>query len=263
MEEEKKNNKECCQEFGAFNFFTIFEKYGILPYESKKKQMDKKKMMFDKCVFYDCGHGGIHPQTGQYTTPETTGKKFHHDNGLQYHGNGWFYEGVKNRTYGWRVMELLREAGVNVIEVSHPYEDNSLASRVNIANEYHKNVMPGIYVSEHSNAAPGNARGFSVWTSIGETKSDELAEKFHQMYEIEFEQYHNPRKIYAREDLSDGDHDYEANFYVLSNTVMPAVLMENLFFDHPQDANALISQNYKERYCKLQAEWIIWALKNS
>jgi N-acetylmuramoyl-L-alanine amidase len=224
----------------------------------------EKKTLFDKCVFYDCGHGGFDPVSGEYTTPPTTGKKFHHDNGLQYHGDGWFYEGVKNRTFGWRVMELLREAGVNVIEVSHPYEDNSLASRVSIANEYHKNVMPGIYISEHSNASgPHTARGFSVWTSKGQTKSDVLADKFYKMYVDEFETSFNPHRVHARGDMTDGDHDYEANFYVLSNTVMPAVLMENLFFDQPQDANALISEGYKERYCKLQAAWILWALKNS
>jgi len=38
-----------------------------------------------------------------------------------------------------------------------------------------------------------------------------------------------------RYDLTDGDKDKEAEFYVLRRTACPAVLVECLFFDNPED----------------------------
>jgi len=61
-------------------------------------------------------------------------------------------------------------------------------------------------------------------------------------------------RIRQMSDLKDGDTDYEANFYVLINTVMPAVLLENLFFDNYADASLLMDKKYFEYYTRLQAD---------
>jgi len=92
---------------------------------------------------------------------------------------------------------------------------------------------PAFMFSLHNNAAGMgdkwmNAHGFSVWTTKGLTKSDKCAD-------IIFEKLrkHLPDIPY-RHDTSDGDHDYEANFTVLTSR-HPSVLLEYLFQDNQAD----------------------------
>jgi N-acetylmuramoyl-L-alanine amidase len=214
----------------------------------------------DYCVFYDAGHGAKEPGTEEYTTAPNKLFDFKDYVGRQYakfHQGSIFLEGVKNRIVAELVINELEKQNINVIRVYHPWKDTSLKHRVALADYYHNNIQKGMYVSEHSNAHNTKARGFSIWTSKGRTKSDFLADKFHQMYAEEFRDI---PQIKVRSDKSDGDHDYEANFYVLRETDMPSVLFENLFFDNYEDAMLLIDINYITRYAKLQAKWIIWCL---
>ena len=46
--------------------------------------------------------------------------------------------------------------------------------------------------------------------------------------------------------MSDGDPDYEENFYVLKKTSCPAVLTENFFQDNKDDVEWLSSEEGKE-----------------
>jgi N-acetylmuramoyl-L-alanine amidase len=204
-----------------------------------------------KVIFLDAGHGGIDPSTFKYTTKNA--KQFKHNKG-QFHDGNMFFEGVKNREYCSLLHERLVECGITVIPVYHPYLDTPLSNRVNMANVYHKNICEGIYVSEHSNAANTKARGFSVWTSIGQTKSDVYADILLEEYKNTFGEI---KSIRIREqDYKDGDGDYESNFYVLRNTDMPAILTENLFFDQYDDAMMLMSDWYKETYVECLVRWI-------
>lgn len=200
-------------------------------------------------VFYDCGHGGIHPNTGQYTTAPS--KMFKHKDFT-------FYEGVKNREYGKMVIQKLTAKGILVVPVFHEYLDTPLSRRTFIANTYHSNISKGILVSEHSNATRNhNAKGFSIWTSPGRTQSDVFASEFMRMYELEFK-----GEVRVLKDMSDGDADYEAKFHMLAKSDMPAILMENLFFDNETDVKKLLDNDYKERYTTLQANWIEWCVNN-
>jgi len=202
-------------------------------------------------VYLDAGHGGISPVNKEYTTAPS--KQFHFKTDVMHH-QGWFYEGVKNREYINRIYQILSDRGnVVPIIVNHDWIDTPLHNRVQLVNYMHNTLqMKGIYFSEHSNAAPGNARGFSVWTSKGETTSDKLADLMIKYYKKSF----NTSGIRIREDKADGDSDYEANFYVLRKTDMPAVLSENLFFDNLEDAKLLMDTDYKEKYCEMVAEWL-------
>lgn len=204
-------------------------------------------------VFLDAGHGGINPD-GKYTTAPS--KMYTHKMPFNQSGDVVFYEGVKNRLYCNTLYKKLASAGVNVVKVYHDYEDVSLANRVNVANTYHNLISKGIYVSEHSNAtSEGKARGFCAYTSRGNSTSDVLAQRFIENYKKEFPQY----RILA--DMSDGDLDQEADFYVIKNTMMPAVLFENLFFDNLEDAKVLYDATYMQRYTDLQFDWIVESLR--
>jgi N-acetylmuramoyl-L-alanine amidase len=96
------------------------------------------------------------------------------------------------------------------------------------------NWRPDLFVSLHCNAAAsGAARGFEVWTSVGETKSDQAAEliinEFHKAF---------PDRV-LRRDFSDGDQDKESDFCVLAGTLGPAVLVELGFLTNAEEARWL------------------------
>lgn len=205
--------------------------------------------MKNKVIFYDCGHSGLDPVTKKYYTAPSKMIKFSEED--------IFYEGVKNREYGRLAMKKMMDRGITVVPVFHDYLDTPLWKRTKLANDYHTLIQNGIYFSEHSNATPKhNARGFSIWTSPGKTFSDVIADKFIEMYSEKFKQ----TSIRVMKDLSDGDADYEAKFHVLTETKMPSVLFENLFFDNVHDVKLLRQKKYMESYTTLQADLAEWAV---
>ena len=66
-------------------------------------------------------------------------------------------------------------------------------------------------------------------------------------------------RIKYRPSRSDGDPDREANFFVLKNTAMPAILIEHLFFDNFDDASLLMDDEIVERFAEAQVRTIIEA----
>lgn len=99
--------------------------------------------------------------------------------------------------------------------------------------------MNVILISIHCNAAGNgqwlNARGWSAFTSRGETRADIIANFLYNEAEKQFVGH----KI--RKDMSDGDPDWEEGFYILRKTVCPAVLTENFFQDNKEDVEYLLS----------------------
>lgn len=201
------------------------------------------------CVYLDAGHGGMSPE-GIYTT--APGKMYAHDSG-EFHQGSFFYEGVWNRQLTSRVASKLDKLGITYIEVSHEYLDLSLEYRVNKANWYHRNFKQGIYISNHANASESHqARGFEVYTSPGLTGADAMAERHWQNVKDILGD-----RINYRPDTRDGDADREAGFYVLQKTLMPAMLIEHLFFDNAEDARLLIQDEYIEYFAEAQVRTII------
>lgn len=205
--------------------------------------------MSDFCVFLDAGHGGLDPSGGYTTAPA---KQFFHDTGT-FHNGGWFYEGVWNRRLTARVEEKLASLGIPFVRVYHPWLDMPLQWRVDQANWYHRNFKKGVFVSSHANASGNHrARGFEVYTSPGTTRSDRLAELLWEQVEGLLGD-----RIRMRSDTSDGDHDKEARFFVLTKTLMPAILIEHLFFDQPDDARLLMDEEVVERFAEAQVRAIL------
>lgn len=206
-------------------------------------------MKEDFCVYLDAGHGAL-DENGRYVTAPS--KQFKHSRGT-FHGDGWFYEGVWNRTLVNEVAKKLKGLGIMYKIVSHDYLDFPLKYRVDIANWYHRNYKQGIFISTHSNAANGQARGFEVYTTRGTTKSDAFAELIWE----EAKDLLGDDDIRFRADTADGDHDRERNFYVIKNTVMPAVLIEHLFFDNYEDAQLLMDGLIVDKFAEMQVRAII------
>ncbi|MGB3587712.1 MAG: N-acetylmuramidase domain-containing protein [Tunicatimonas sp.] len=194
----------------------------------------------------DAGHGGM---TGdQYNTQ---GKQYTFNDGTQ------IYEGVINRKIGQQLINLLDEAGIPYHNLTvNKEEDVSLPDRVNLANQLYERNNSYYFLSIHSNAAshrisgPGErASGFEVWTSVGQTKSDELATVAAKWYKREFPEFK------FRQDMLDGDEDREKKhqsdtFYVLRKTLGSAFLVENLFYDNRLDAEFLLSSQGQRRIAR-------------
>ena len=102
-------------------------------------------------------------------------------------------------------------------------------------------------ISVHANAAGNgtqwmNARGWSVWTTKGVTKSDAIATIFWEEANKLLPKY----RMTMRKDNSDGDPDYEANFTIIYKALCPAILTENLFYDNKVDVDFLMSDLGRE-----------------
>jgi len=175
-------------------------------------------------VIIDCGHGGI--IDGKYVTAPNKMHKFH--DGLT------IYEGVINRAIGSKLEARLQEADIDFFSLNtHDQKDMPLSVRTDTIND-----IAGTHdwlLSIHSNA--GGGRGFEVFTSVGETYSDQLADIIASHYKSFFPEFR------FRQDMSDGDTDKEANFWMLRKTKCPAVLVENLFFDNYTEAKYLLSED--------------------
>lgn len=109
-----------------------------------------------------------------------------------------------------------------------------------------------IYVSVHVNASgvDGNwhkPHGWSVYTSIGQTKADVLADWLWTAAKDVLPEGMNT----MRADRSDGDVDFEASLFVLNRTSCPAVLTENFFMDNEEDLAFLESEEGKEAIVSL------------
>ena len=102
-----------------------------------------------------------------------------------------------------------------------------------------------ILISIHVNAAGNgskwlNATGWGVFTCSGQTESDRLAEC---LCEAAIKNFPGRR---IRTDFSDGDSDWEEQFYILRKSWCPAVLTENFFMDNHSDLEYLQSRAGKQ-----------------
>ena len=179
-------------------------------------------------VLIDCGHG-----------IDTPGKKS---------PDGSFLEYLWNRQVGDLALTGLRARGFDADLVVTETNDISLRARAMRVNKVcdREGTDNVILVSIHANAAGNgkswmNATGWCCYTSPGKTKSDTLAECFYDVFSRVF-----PDKK-MRRDLSDGDSDQEENFYILTKTKCPAVLLENFFFDNREECAWLLLEDTKKR----------------
>lgn len=191
-------------------------------------------------LILDRGHATLDDQ-GKYITP---GKQFIFPDKLH------VYEGYENQKYIEALGLLAQLNGFKVIYTVHPSSptDPSLNSRVKLANQS-KNATTSLFISVHNNA--GGGEGTEIFTSIGKSKSDLIAESILNEIKVLFPN----RKI--RSDLKDGDKDKEDNFYVIKNTSMPAILIEYGFFDNRKDYEFLSNKDNIDKLARATIDGIL------
>lgn len=173
--------------------------------------------------------------------------------------DGLFREYAYAREIADSIVRVLKAKGYDAERIVHETEDVPLSERARRVNEicgkFGKNNV--ILVSIHCNASGNgsqwmNARGWSAYTSKGNTKADALASC---LYASAAE--HFPAGIKIRSDWSDKDPDWEENFYILQKTKCPAVLTENFFMDSKEDIEFLNSPDGRKAIVALHVDGII------
>lgn len=173
-----------------------------------------------------------------------------------------FFEYKWNREIAEPLVERLKDLGYDAELIVPEITDISLGERVRRVNNICSKLGAGnvILVSVHANAA-GNGkewlsgRGWSAYTTKGTTKSDIFAEYLYKAAEKNFV----GKKL--RKDMSDGDSDQEANFYIIKNTNCPAVLTENFFYDNVEDVKYILSEEGREAVIQTHIDGIIDFIK--
>jgi N-acetylmuramoyl-L-alanine amidase len=160
--------------------------------------------------------------------------------------DGSFLEYLWNRQIADLVLTRLRASGMDADLVVTETNDITLRTRAMRVNRVCDRLGAAnvLLVSIHANAAGNgkswmNATGWECHTSPGKTRSDELADTFYKSFESAF-----PEKR-MRRDWSDGDSDWESNFYILTKTKCPAVLLENFFYDNRSECAWLLLEGTK------------------
>lgn len=194
----------------------------------------------------DNGHGGI--IDGVYQTSGKRSPKW--EDGTQ------LFEGEFNRAVVKRVVKLCEKAGIECINLVDTEEDLSLRWRTDKANDIYRERQQTdgkkcIYVSVHANGfSKESAHGWSVYTTVGETKSDKIAQVLHEKAKAEFPTHK------MRMDNRDGDADKESNFWVLRKVVMPSILSENFFMTNREESRLLLSEEGRDRIAKIHFQMI-------
>lgn len=172
--------------------------------------------------------------------------------------DGAFREYKFARDMAAEIVRQLKIRGVEAERIVPEETDVPLSERVRRVNAYCDRLGADnvALVSIHCNAAGDgtkwmNARGWSAYTSRGQTRSDKLATALCKAAHRRLE------GLKIREDYSDGDADLEAGFYILTRTRCAAVLTENLFMDNREDVEFLESPESIEAISMLHVDGIL------
>ncbi len=158
-------------------------------------------------------------------------------------GRTRFFEFEFNRDIVRLIREELDKRGVRYfITVPEVDIDDFLKGRVDRANNLQSD-LPKIFVSIHANAGPtptpdawSPANGIETWFFHGSKRSQKLAAVF-QKYLVEYTGFRN-RQIKSQP---------EGQFYVLRNTIMPAVLTENGFYNNKTEVIELMKPEVRKK----------------
>jgi len=178
-------------------------------------------------ILLDAGHGGY--VEGVTQTP---------DRGL-YNGLSSFSEGAYNRMIVSMIAFNLSSKNVPFHVVTPENEDIPLGLRVMRVNAIAGKYRPHncFLLSVHQNGyKKKSVSGFELFTSIGQTRSDDYAEHIASHFERRFP---NRKKRWYQ--VIPGKRSKEANFAVLTKTSCPAVLTEWEFMTNPAGRKYLLS----------------------
>lgn len=158
--------------------------------------------------------------------------------------DGKHKEYLWSRKVGKALAERLKQEGFGVAFTNTGDTEIGLSRRKAIADKLDTPLGGAKFlISLHNNAAGigtewSLARGFEIYTSKGQTRSDLFATVIFEQLQKDFPTTDGYKH---RTDGSDGDLDKEANFTVLMGNTYWAVLLEWLFQDNLEDVELLMN----------------------
>ena len=169
--------------------------------------------------------------------------------------DGRFLEYEWTREIADSVVRGLQNMGHTALWLTPEETDVPLKERVRRVNQYcdqfgKENVC---VISIHCNAAKNDgkwhdARGWSCYTSRGQTAGDRLADSLYLAASIHLVGHQ------LRRDWSDGDPDFEADFYLLKHTKCACVISECGFMDNKESLRYLESDEGKIAFTNLHID---------
>lgn len=178
----------------------------------------------------DNGHGGI--INGVYQTKGKRSPKL--DDGRQ------LFEGEYNRAVTRILCNMLEDNGIEYFNLVPELEDISLKERVKRANNINSLNGRSIYISIHANANGtdwNSAHGVETYFYEKDGKKSLTGEHLAKLLHPEFV------KSASRRDRGIKG----ANFYVLRNTSMPAILTESPFMTNKDEAKLMLELDFRQR----------------
>lgn len=171
--------------------------------------------------------------------------------------DGKLREAVFNREIARRIVLDLQDRGLDAVLLVPEIEDISLKERCRRVNSWcmehgrENAILVSIHVNAYGNGEEWtHPRGWSIYTSKGRTAADRLA-----TYIFEAAKKYLP-DMQMRCDLSDGDADFEEDFYILRHTLCPALLSENGFMTNEEECRWLQTREAKQAIVDLHVEGI-------
>ena len=182
--------------------------------------MKVQKFPSKTLVILDAGHG-----------IDTPGKR-----SPIWSNNTQLFEWKFNRDIVDSIIGYLQVANISYVKLIEESQDISLKERVDRINTIYKENKDKykVYlISIHGNAADNapTANGIEVFTSIGETKSDIIAEVFYEkLKNLGWKMRPNRSNKGGKEE----------NFYILKNSHCPAILTENGFYTNEEECKKML-----------------------
>ncbi|ABB23689.1 N-acetylmuramoyl-L-alanine amidase [Pelodictyon luteolum] len=169
------------------------------------------------------------------------------------------FEWEFNRAVVRRIAMSLRQAGIPLHVLVPEDEDVSVTRRIGRTNQIARDARAegrrAVLLSVHANASPSvrhPGSGWECWTSNGGSRSDLLATMLYREAGMYLGRYP------VRTDRRDGDPDKETDrFSLLSKTICPAVLTENLFMDNHDECRFLGSEEGRDLIARVHFEALI------
>ena len=154
-------------------------------------------------------------------------------------------DGLRESDVVLSIAHKVRNILANFFEVFMTRDDDtfvSLSYRSNYANQLGDVAA---FISIHCNSASNtSARGWEIFTSVGDTGADPLAASIGKQYASRFQDL--PARGLK-----------EANFSVLQHTNMSAVLVECCFLSNADEAHWISSDEIQQQHAEAIADGII------
>lgn len=188
-------------------------------------------------IFIDNGHGQF-----------TAGKRS---------PDGVFCEYYYNRIVARRITARLKDLGYDAELLVPEDDDVPLKERCRRVNSWcllrgrSNAICVSIHFNAHENGAEWtSASGWSIHTSKGKTAAEELATAIAEAAK------RNLPNMKIRSEFSDGDIDWEEDFYILKHTMCPCVLSENGFMTNEKECRWLQTEEALEALTRTHVEGI-------